>query len=137
MVDRTMTRRLEQGIQRALVQQLPLLGVSGLLFLHPPNGGYRTPIEAKEHNILREDIKIRGGSEGRYFAEAKPPRKRANWTSETAGSYLSEVESTFADPALSASFSCEHAALSDIADELTLPEEIRLRAAGLRAKARP
>jgi hypothetical protein len=37
----------EQGIQRALFQHLRVRGVPGLFAFHPPNGGYRRPIEAK------------------------------------------------------------------------------------------
>jgi hypothetical protein len=40
-------RRPEDEIQRALFAHIRLHGVPGLCALHPANGGYRRPVEAK------------------------------------------------------------------------------------------
>jgi hypothetical protein len=40
-----MTRRIEQQAQIALNSHLRLRGVKGLVWTHPPNGGFRTPRE--------------------------------------------------------------------------------------------
>ena len=39
-------RQTEQQIHRAVVQHLRQRGMSGVVFLHPANGGYRLPTEA-------------------------------------------------------------------------------------------
>jgi hypothetical protein len=44
---RTRARRSpEQGIHRAVIQHLQTRGVPNLVFVHVPNGGKRSPIEA-------------------------------------------------------------------------------------------
>jgi hypothetical protein len=40
-------QRSEQIIQRTLFQHIHARGVHGLVALHPANGGYRKPVEAK------------------------------------------------------------------------------------------
>ena len=46
---RAMTRRHhpEQQIQKALFQHIHQRGVTGLVAIHCPNGGWRSPVEAK------------------------------------------------------------------------------------------
>jgi hypothetical protein len=39
--------RIEDQIQRAVFQHIKLRGVPGLVAIHPPNGGYRRPVEAR------------------------------------------------------------------------------------------
>ena len=39
--------RAEDAIQRAVFQHIRARGVSGLVALHPANGGFRKPVEAK------------------------------------------------------------------------------------------
>jgi len=45
-------RRPEQEIQRAVFDHIRSRGVPGLFAFHPPNGGYRRPIEASIMNGL-------------------------------------------------------------------------------------
>jgi hypothetical protein len=40
-------RRPEDAIQRAVFQHIKARGVAGLVAIHPANGGYRKPVEAK------------------------------------------------------------------------------------------
>jgi hypothetical protein len=93
----------------------------------PLNGAEKSP-----PNIFSEitDIKKRD------FAEAMPPKKAPKWTADAADKYLTEVEAVFIDETTRSAAHCECKALSEIADEPALPEEIRNRAAGLRTMAR-
>jgi hypothetical protein len=61
----------EQQIHRAVVQHLRARGVSGLVFLHPANGGARRPIEA----AIFKSLGVRAGASdlllwhaGKFFA---------------------------------------------------------------------
>jgi hypothetical protein len=85
-------------------------------------------------NILRYKYKEEGeGSvsvEGkRYCAEARQPRK-TKWTVESAEKYLSEVQSLPAEH-----LKWERSALSEIAEDVGLPDSVRDRAATLRDAA--
>jgi hypothetical protein len=46
-------RRPEDAIQRAVFQHIRARGVQGLVAIHPANGGYRRPVEAKILQGLR------------------------------------------------------------------------------------
>lgn len=71
----------EQKIQKAVVQHLFTRGVQGLVFIHVPNGGWRSPVEAK----ILKGMGVRAGASdlllwhrGRSFAlELKSPGGRA------------------------------------------------------------
>jgi hypothetical protein len=59
--------RTEQQIQRAIVQHLQLRGVSGLVFLHPANGGFRTAAEA----AIFQSLGVRAGASDLLLWHAK------------------------------------------------------------------
>lgn len=88
-----MTRRVEQQIQRAVVQHLRARGAPGLVFTHVPNGGYRRPIEA----AIFKGIGVRAGvsdlllwREGKSYAlELKAPGGRV---SEKQLEFISDME---------------------------------------------
>jgi hypothetical protein len=40
-------KRQEQALQRAVINHLAVRGVPGLVYFHPANGGWRSPIEAR------------------------------------------------------------------------------------------
>jgi hypothetical protein len=75
-----MRRSPEQQIHRAVVQHLRARGVKGLVFIHPANGGYRKPTEAK----IMKGLGVRAGTSdlllwhaGKAFAlELKAPGGR-------------------------------------------------------------
>jgi hypothetical protein len=83
----------EQQVHQAVVQHLRQRGVPGLVFLHPPNGGYRRPTEAK----IFKAMGLRPGASdlllwcaGRAYAlELKAPGGRA---SEAQLAFLSDME---------------------------------------------
>lgn len=63
--------RKEQTIHRTVVRHLVLRGSPGVVWFHPPNGGYRRPVEAKILNGLG----VKAGvsdliflHQGRFFA---------------------------------------------------------------------
>ncbi len=72
----------EQQIHRAVVQHLRQRGAPGLVFTHPPNGGYRHRAEA----AILSGLGVRGGAadlllwhDGKSFAlELKSPGGRAS-----------------------------------------------------------
>jgi hypothetical protein len=73
-------KRPEQDIQRAVVQHLETRGVPGLVYFAVPNGGYRSPHEAK---ILKgQGVKpgvsdlILFGDTKHYALELKAPGKK-------------------------------------------------------------
>jgi hypothetical protein len=73
-----MTRRLEDQIQRAVVNHLTVRGVPGLVFFHVPNGGRRGKIEG----AIFKSLGVKPGvsdlillHKGRFFAlEIKTPK---------------------------------------------------------------
>ena len=75
-----MTRRLEQQIQRAVIDHLAWRACPGVWWCHIPNGGWRSKIEA---SILRgqgvksgtPDLLIIADGKA-YFLELKAPRGR-------------------------------------------------------------
>jgi VRR-NUC domain len=91
----------EQQIHRAVVQHLRQRGVLGLVFVHPPNGGYRHRAEAAIFSALG----VRAGvadlllwHDGKSFAlELKSPGGRA---SEAQLAFLSDMERAGAYTAL-------------------------------------
>jgi VRR-NUC domain-containing protein len=50
--------RREQEIHKAIVEHLRWRGVPGLVFLHPANGGFRTPAEA----AILQGLGVRAGA---------------------------------------------------------------------------
>jgi hypothetical protein len=83
----------EQQIHRAVVQHLRRRGVPGLLFTHPANGGYRTPIEA----AIFKSLGVRAGAPdlllwhvGKSFGlELKAMRGRAT---DAQRAFLADLE---------------------------------------------
>ena len=94
--------RPEQEIHRAVVAHLRQRGVPGLVFTHPPNGGYRRPIEA----AIFKSLGTRPGAPdlllwhaGRSFAlELKAQGGRAT---EAQLAFLSDLDRAGAYTALS------------------------------------
>ena len=85
--------RPEQEIHRAVVQHLRQRGVPGLVFTHPPNGGYRRRTEA----AIFSGLGVRPGvadlllwHDGKSFAlELKAPGSRAT---KAQLAFLSDME---------------------------------------------
>jgi hypothetical protein len=83
----------EQEIHRTVVKHLQLRGASGLVFLHPPNGGYRRRTEA----AIFKGLGVRPGAsylllfhDGKFFAlELKKP---GGCPSEDQLRFLSDFE---------------------------------------------
>ena len=83
----------EQRIHRAVVQHLRQRGVPGLVFTHPPNGGYRHRTEG----AIFKAMGVRAGAsdlllwhDGKSFAlELKAPGGRAT---EAQSAFLADVE---------------------------------------------
>jgi hypothetical protein len=99
----------EQQIHRAVVQHLRQRGVPGLVFIHPPNEGYRRLAEA----AILSGLGVRAGAsdlllwaDGKAYAlELKKPGGRATAAQtefladmERAGAYCAVAEGL--DPAL-------------------------------------
>jgi hypothetical protein len=102
--------------------------------VHGENAKSLTDNGGSVPNILRyKDIEEGSGSvEGIgkiYCAEARQPR-RVKWTVESAEAYLSDVQSLPADE-----LKWERAVLSEIAEDMALPDSVRDRAASLRDAA--
>ena len=76
----TSHRRLEQALQRAVVEHLQWRARDGVWWCHIPNGGWRSPVEAKIFKALgvvagAPDLLI--VADGRaYFLELKAPHGR-------------------------------------------------------------
>jgi hypothetical protein len=91
----------EQQMHQAVVQHVRQRGVPGLVFLHPPNGGYRRLAEAR----IFSSMGVRPGAadlllwhDGQAFAlELKAPGGRA---SEAQLAFLAEMERAGAHCAL-------------------------------------
>jgi hypothetical protein len=88
--------RLEDGIQRAVVQYLDILKNKGLLtYIHPPNGGARTKIEASIFKGLgvragAPDLWIIRSEDGKAMVlELKAPGQKPTKVQE---SFLCEVK---------------------------------------------
>ena len=94
-------RQSEQQIHRAVVQHLRQRGAPGLVFFHPPNGGYRRPVEA----AILKGLGVRAGvsdlllwHDGKCFAlELKSAGGRAT---EAQLAFLADMEKAGAYTAL-------------------------------------
>jgi hypothetical protein len=97
----------EQQIHQAVVHHLRQRGVKGLVFTHPPNGGYRRPAEArifKGLGVCAGAADLLVWCDGKSFAlELKAPGGRPT---EAQLTFLSDMERAGAFTALAESLDC-------------------------------